>query len=168
MPVVATPVTPTILNRDDIRMFMRDVPGQVPLTGQENILLDNVEFSDADVERAIVFTVAKYNAITPMSNISEAGLNKYVLLNGVVCFLLKSEAIRQLRNQATAQQGDVSPIGIDDKTQLYQQLSQLFCAEFDTMARAIKTQLNMESAFGGFGSGYANTARRAGSGGCGC
>lgn len=168
MPVVATPVTPKLLNRDDIRMFMRDVAGQVPNTGVENILLDNVEFSDDDVEKAIRFTVDRYNAYTPMTNITEEGLNRYVLLNGVVCHLLKSEAVRQIRNQATAQQGDVAPIGIDDKMNPYVQLSQIFCVEFDTMAKQIKLQRNMEAAYGGLGSGYQNTARRAGSGGCGC
>lgn len=166
MPITATPAAPRILSRDDIRLFMRDVAGQISNTGQENILLDNVEFNDDDIERAIRFTVSKYNAITPITLVTAGGINEYVLINGVVCWLLKSEAIRQLRNQATAQQGDVAPIGIDDKTQLYQALAKIFCDEFDIMARAIKTQKNMEAAYGGLGSGYASAARRMGGGTC--
>jgi hypothetical protein len=62
MPVVGTPTTTQILSRDKIRRFMRDYAGQVKDTGVINILLDNVEFSDADVQDAIEFTVNFYTA----------------------------------------------------------------------------------------------------------
>jgi hypothetical protein len=77
----------------------------------------------------------------------------------VAAHLLNSEALRQLRNQATVQDGDVQPIGIDDKFQLYQNASNWMKEQFKELAQRIKVQLNMRGAWGGLASGYANTAR---------
>lgn len=160
MPVSGTPTTPRPLTRDDVRYFMRDLPGFVPNTGVENVLLDNVEFSDDEVERALRFTAARYNAMTPVTRLAIEQVDQYVMLVGASSHLLRSEAIRQLRNQANAQNGDGQPIGIDDKTQLYQQLAQQLSDEFEKYARGIKTQRNMEACYGGLGSGYVSASRR--------
>jgi hypothetical protein len=159
MPVLATPASPTILSRDDIRAFVRDVAGVVPNTGAINILLDGPLWADSDIDRGIRFTVAKYNAMTPISNVGQDSINIYVLLNGVVAFLLRSEGVRQLNQQATVQDGDVAPIGVEDKQALYAQQAKMFDEEFTIYARGIKTQLNMQSAYGGLGSGYRATSR---------
>ena len=45
------------LNVDEIRMFLRDQPDY-------NILLDDIEFSDKDIQLAMRLTVSKFNAIT--------------------------------------------------------------------------------------------------------
>ena len=160
MPVVGTPTAATILSRDKIRRFMRDYAGQVKDTGVINILLDNVEFSDADVQDAVEFTVNYYTSLPPIIGIfTEATIPPVVLLYGVAAHLLNSEAIRQLRNQATVQDGDVQPIGIDDKYQLYQNASTWMREQFKDLAQRIKVQLNMRGAFGGLSSGYLNTSR---------
>lgn len=159
MAVLATPVSPLPVTSDDVRAFMRDYAGQVPNTGALNVLLDDVEFSDTDIARAIRFTAYKYNAMTPVTNITPEVMNPYVLLLGTAAFLLRSESMRQLRNQATVQDGDVQPIGIDDKAQLYMQASKMIDDEYTQYARGIKTQMNMESAYGSIGSGYRSVAR---------
>ena len=160
MPVVGTPATTALLNRDRIRRFMRDYAGQVKDTGVINILLDNVEFSDLDVADAIEFTVNYYTALPPIIGLfTEGNIPPVVLLYGVAAHLLNSEAMRQLRNQATVQDGDVQPIGIDDKFQLYQTASNWMREQFKELAQRIKVQLNMRGAYGGLSSGYANTAR---------
>lgn len=159
MPVTATPAAPPVLTRAMIRQIMRDYAGEVANTGVLNVLLDNVEFSDSDLDNAIVFTVARYNAITPISFIQADSINLFVLCQGVVAQLLQSEALRQVRNQATVQDGDVAPIGIDDKAQIYQAMSDKAADTFTQMAQRIKIELNMESMYGGFGSGYAAVAR---------
>lgn len=53
--------------REQIRMFLRDVPGHVPGAGNnvENILLDGVEFSDAELVFATELAVSKYNRSNP-------------------------------------------------------------------------------------------------------
>ena len=138
---------------------MRDYPGPVKDTGVLNVLLDNVEFSDADIDAALGYAVDLYNAMTPITFLGMAMIPRVVVLYGAVSHLMLSEGIRQLRNQATVQDGNVQPIGIDDKQALYQQWADWMRNQFNTMARAIKTQRNMESAWGGFGSGYQNTSR---------
>jgi hypothetical protein len=78
---------------------------------------------------------------------------------GVAAYLMKSAAFLQLRNQATYQDGDIAPIGIDDKYALYLQMSQALKAEWDELVRQIKTQNNLESAYGWLSSGYRNVSR---------
>ena len=140
---------------DDIRMFLRDQPDW-------NILLDDIESTDDDIRSAMRLTVAKWNAIPPISNVTDpAQLNEYVLLCGSCGFLLKSEGLRQLRNQMQTQDGNISPVGLDEKEALYMRWAQHFQEEFERYALRIKVQENMESildsgcgAENGLGSGY--------------
>ena len=120
MPVIGYPVEEETLTRDQVRRFMRDTPGPVQDTGVLNILLDGVEFSDKDIDAALLFTIDFYNAMTPRTAFDLAYLPRIVILYGAVAHLMNSEGLRQLRNQATVQDGNVQPIGIDDKQALYQ------------------------------------------------
>jgi len=159
VPVEATPVTARMLTRQRIRMAMRDVAGAIPKSGSVNVLLDDVEFSDDEIDNAILFTVDWYNSLTPISVVQQDAINSYVLYMGVVSFLMMAESMRQLRNQASLQDGDVAPIGADDKHTLYAQASQVAAQKFEERAQKIKIQLNMESCYGSLGSGYAGTSR---------
>lgn len=165
MPVTGSPTTAPALTVDMIRMSIRDLAGAIPNTGVVNVLLDNVEFSDAEIQNAVAFTLDRYNAMTPVTNLPLANINRFVLLQGVVSFLLSSESYRQARNQATVQDGDVAPIGVDDKASLYAQMSQMADAKFEQYARGLKTQANMEAVYGGLGSGYRGGYRNYGGGG---
>jgi hypothetical protein len=162
MPVIGYPVSSSILTRDEIRRFMRDYPGPVKDTGVLNVLLDNVEFSDADIDAALNHAVDLYNVMTPVTNLSMDSIPRPILLYGAVSHLMLSEGMRQLRNQATVQDGNVQPIGIDDKQALYQQWADWMRNQFLMMARSVKTQRNMEAAWGGLSSGYLNTSRSRG------
>ena len=155
MPIVATPTTPLRLTEDQIRRFMRDYP-------DKNILLDDVEFSVEDINAGLDMVVGKYNATTPVSSFTVNNLPvhfDYVLLLGVTAYLIRSCAILQLRNQATVQDGDIAPIGIDDKYPLYLQLSETLWGEWDRMVRGIKDQTNMQAAYGCVSSGFINVHR---------
>lgn len=159
MPVNATPTTPLVITSDDVRFFMRDVAGEVPGTGADNILWDKVEFSDDDIARAVRFTVARFNVMTPLSNDTVDTINPWLLLVGCAEFLMHSESFRQLRNQLTYGDGDVAPIGLDDKMQLYQGMADKMKAEFEEKSKAFKISRNAESAYGSLGSGYRAVAR---------
>ena len=127
------------ITTEEIRMFMRDQPAY-------NILLDDVEFDDADIVRSMRLTVAKWNAITPVTSLtSPSQLNEWVLLCGVCCILLKSEGLRQKRNQLQTQDGNIAPVGLDEKESLYLKWSMIFCDEFERLAKSAKIQQNMES-----------------------
>lgn len=155
MPIVATPATPVVIAVDEVRRFMRDYP-------DKNILLDDVEFSLEDINQGLDFVVGAYNAVTPISSLSVEGWPsnlRYLLLLGVSWYLIKSCAFLQLRNQATVQDGDIAPIGIDDKFPLYMQMHRELKTEWDFLVRQVKTQLNLESGYGCLSSGYRNTSR---------
>lgn len=155
MPVVATPTTPTVVSKDQVRMFMRD-------RADRNILLDEVQFEDSELNFALEMAVSAFNSVTPQTVFTPMSFPQhlqYVLLIGTVRFLLTSESFMQARNQATVQDGDVSPIGIDDKAALYAQLAKSLRDEWDELVRGIKTQNNMESGYNSLGSGYRNVTR---------
>jgi len=152
MPVVGVATTPVILTRAQVRMFMRD-------RADKNILLDDVQFTDDELNFAMDMAAESFNAVTPQTNILPQSMNKYVLLLGTVKFLLMSESFLQVRNQASYQDGEISPIGIDDKMAQYSQMAQSIKAEWDELVRGIKTQNNMESAYNRLGSGYRNVSR---------
>jgi hypothetical protein len=155
MPVVASPASPNIVTKDQVRMFMRD-------RADNNILLDTVQFTDDELNLAMDMAVSVFNTVTPQSNLTPQSFPphiKWLLLIGTVRFLLMSESFLQARNQATVQDGDIAPIGIDDKAQLYAELAASLKTEFDELTRGVKTQTNMESAYNTLGSGYRNTSR---------
>lgn len=155
MPVVATPTTPVIVSVDQVRMFLRDY-------ANKNILLDDVQFTQQEVNFALEMATSAYNAVTPQTYLTAAswpGHLQYVLLLGTARFLMQSESFLQVRNQATYQDGDIAPIGIDDKVQQYAQLAAQIKAEWDELVRGIKTQNNMENAYASLSSGYRNVSR---------
>lgn len=136
-------------------MFLRD-------RADRNILLDDVQFSDADVNLAAEMAASAFNAVTPQSRFTPSSFPshlQYVLLIGTARFLMMSESFLQIRNQATYQDGDIAPIGIDDKQAAYMQLAQILKAEWDELVRGVKTQDNLESAYNSLGSGYRNVTR---------
>lgn len=137
-----------LITTEVIRMFMRDQP-------HYNILLDAVEFEDEEINMAMRLTLAKYNAILPQSTLaSPKYMNEWLLLCGVCAILLRSEGLRQVRNQLITQDGNISMAGLDEKQALYAEWAERFMAEFNDMAQKIKMQDNMESVYAGFGSGY--------------
>lgn len=156
MSVTGTPTTPVIVSKDQIRMFLRDY-------AENNILLDQVQFKDAELNLALEMAVDAFNAVTPVTSFVASGFpNRYVLLLGTARFLMRSESFLQARNQATYQDGDISPIGVDDKAVLYSNLARELKAEWDELVRGIKTQANMEGGYNSVGSGYRNVARHTG------
>lgn len=155
MPVVGTPTTPNVVTKDQIRMFLRD-------RADRNILLDDVQFTDDELNLAVEMAVSAYNTVTPQTNLTPPSFPthlRYLLLIGTARFLLMSESFLQVRNQATVQDGDISPIGIDDKAALYSEMARQLKAEWDELVRGVKTQNNMEGAYTTLGSGYRNVTR---------
>lgn len=159
MPVTGTPTTQPVLTRDAIRMLMRDYVGRVPNTGDLNVLLDNVKFSDAEYDNAIAFTVDRYNGLPPSTALTADQINRYTLVVGVMCLLLNSESVRQACQQADVTDANVPQVGLEGKAALFAQIADRACAEFKEMAREQKTAANMNGAWGAVGSGYARRIR---------
>lgn len=147
MPVILSPTTLPVLTKDEIRTYMRD-------RADNNILLDNVQFTDTDIDTAINLAVSEWNTITPTTNDSADTIPKAALILGTCRWLMQSESFLQIRNQATYQDGEIGPIGLDDKFGMYAQFSASLRQEWLELAQSYKMQKNMESAYGNLGSGY--------------
>lgn len=163
MPVPGTPTGQSIVTTDEIRMFLRDYALNHLPGGQGNIILDTVQFTLDELNFAVKMAVSAFNAMTPVSSFLLTGENfpnEYLLLLGTTKFLMMSETFHQVRNQVSAQDGDIAPSGIYEKGQLYLSLAQNIRNEWQEIARAMKTQFNMESAYGTIGSGYRHVGRR--------
>ena len=136
------------LTLGQVTRFLRDHPSY-------NILLDEVQFSEEDLTDAMHFAVEQYNAVTPITGYTESNFpNDYLFLIGTAAHLMRSEAFLQLRNQLTYNDGDVAPIGVDDKFASYTRLRDELYKEWKETSRAIKTQINMEQGYGSLSSGY--------------
>jgi hypothetical protein len=155
MPAADTSTTPAIISMDHVRLFLRD-------RADRNILLDEVQFADEDLSLAMEMATSAFNVVTPQSYFTPPTFPenlRYVLLIGTVRFLLMSESFLQVRNQATYQDGDIAPIGIDDKQAAYAQLAQVLKGEWDELVRGVKTQNNMEGGYLSLGSGDQHAGR---------
>jgi hypothetical protein len=142
MPVQGTPVAPKNseeISPEEVRQFLRDYSGMNPL-------LDDVEFSKEECEVALSRAVDLSNVLArPTSWTVSKFPNRYVLLIGATSHLLRSESFRQLRNQATYQDGNMQPIGIDDKQSLYASLGAALRNEFEQLVTTMKVSQNMQA-----------------------
>jgi len=152
MPVVGTPVSGdnagVDITMDDIRGVILDWP-------EYNILLDDVQFTPAEIARAARLATDRFNAMPPRTSHTVGSFpNRFILVMGAVGLLTFGEAHRQARNQLTYQAGDITPLGLDDKAALFAKLRGEAWNEFLTVSRGWKTQDNLEGCFGSLGSGY--------------
>lgn len=137
MPVVATPVKSSNTVVSGLRLFMRDFFDKNPLH-------DSVEFTDEELTVALEQACLHANIIgRPTSYTVSTFPNTYVLQMGAAAHLHKSEAIRQMRNQASFQDGNIQGVGIDDKSSGYLQISQMLQQEFTQHVQNIKITSNL-------------------------
>ena len=137
---------------DCIRLHMRDY-------AINNVLLQDVQFDDADVRKAINLAVSEYNALPPESSISWRALPDALLILGVGRWLMLSESYLQIRNQVSVQTDGLGVVGIDDKQQQYIQTMQMLRKDFKQGIRDLKTARNLAGGYGTLSSGYANVSR---------
>ena len=154
MPTQVPASQPVHPMRAKIRMFLRDVPGRIPGSGCENVLLDDVEFSDGDLDLALEMAVSRFNTTSPpIGAYRQEQIPLDLLLTGVAAYLVGSESFRQLRNQASVGESEVT-LGIDDKHPLYLQLRRYLTEEYDARLKEFKIQKNMANGWGGVRSEY--------------
>jgi hypothetical protein len=144
-----------IVTVEEIRMFMLDFP-------KYNILLDDFQFTQEEVNNAIKHAIEEFNYIPPILSTFYSPDNfpfKHIAVYGTVKHLLWGEALRQQRNQASATDGDVVPIDIHNKYQLFRDAAIFFGNEFRQLATEVKISLNINSAWGELPSGMAGTSK---------
>lgn len=135
---------------DKIRSHMRDHTF-------DNELVDGFESTDAQLQKAINLTVARYNMKPPRVltfEVANFPLDmEYALIMGSVAHILQSVSILQLRNQLTYTDGGIH-VGLTDKHQLYKVMAKELLMEFDEMIKADKIQRNLEAGWGAVVSPY--------------
>jgi len=127
----------------DIRTHMRDVE-------QRNDLLERVEFTDKEIEKALQFAVDRFQMIPPFVQTS---IPRALVILGTMAQLLTAEAIAQARNHLNYQDAGIS-VSTDDKWSAYLQLGEQLRAQFESAAEQVKVSQNAEEAFGGSHSPY--------------
>lgn len=137
---------------DIVRLIFRD-------KAENNILLGDVQFSDEEVENAVKMTAAEFNSMPPTTSMSWRLIPEDILFLGVATWLLLSESFLQLRNQVSIPTDGLGVVGVDDKTQFYQQLRGQLKQEFTAKCRAKKNEMNIAAGFGSLSSGYVNVSR---------
>lgn len=128
----------------DVRAFLFD------RCAEDNRLLNSVAFRDDQIMNAMQLAVDEFNA-TPPDVAYFTTVNfpwKTEWLKGTAAYLLRSEALRQVRNQASYQAGTVS-VNDSDKGPILKQLGDDLYKEWFAWVLAKKRQINIAIGWGG-------------------
>jgi len=140
---------PTAVTEEDIRMFLVD---KAP---EDNFLLDNVEMTNEEINKAITWTVDKYNMIPPFIHVLTADrIPHYLLVIGTSSMLLRMKALNYMRNRLDYQQSNSTSIQDKNKAAEYLAMSKELMAEFNQIATQLKYSANLDSCYGRVGSPY--------------
>lgn len=137
---------------DMSRMMMRD-------KAENNILLADVQFEDKEIKQAMDLAVSEFNSMPPSSNLNWRLIPEDILFVGTASYLMLAESFMQLRNQVSVPTDGMGVVGVDDKSQFYQQLRDTLKREFLRKSRKKKNEMNIAAGFGSMSSGYSNVSR---------
>ena len=138
-----------VLTPEELREYISDKV-------ESNHLLDGEEFSATQISLAIDLAIGQFDMIIPLSSSNIYTFpNKSLLMFDTLATLFEGASALLARNHMSYSDGGLQ-IPVEERMQLYQSLAQMYRTNFDTMARAYKLQMNIESGFGGVGSDYAN------------
>ena len=138
-----------MLTIEDVRLYAKD-------NAALNILLEGNHQSEDDLVRlAMRLAVNDFNVVPPISSYTTEDFpSDTVLMYGTLHHLANSEAERQLRNNITYNAQGLNA-QLDDKFPQYNQLAAWYKQLFESKIKELKTQQNLEQAWGGSFSPYA-------------
>ena len=134
----------------EIRLHLRDSGGQ------ENFLLDNLKFDDAEIALAIARPVQYWNEIPPPLNNALTTQNfpfRFHWLEGICANLFWMVAEQYRANNLQYSAAGVS-VNDQDKEPQYEKAAERRWANFKEFVRRKKASINLEGAYGGIGSSY--------------
>ena len=135
-----------------VKLLLRD-------EADNNILLDDVQFTRDEYIRAIRMAVSGYNSMSPPTSVDFRGIPEAILFHWTAYYLMLSESFLQMRNQVSVPTDNIGVIGIDDKAGLYQGMAQNMKAQAQAQAKEYKIAQNFASGYGSMPSGYAHVSR---------
>jgi len=138
-----------VLTAEEVREFIQDKV-------EKNRLLDGNEFEPTQIELAMEMAVDRFNMIIPLGSANMFTFpSKTLLLYGTLANLFAGQAALLARNTMNYSDGGIQ-IPVEERSQLYVGLAEMYEAAFTTSAKAIKLQTNIESGWGGVSSDYAS------------
>lgn len=131
-----------------LRLFMMDTP-------ELNRLIRQYESNDEMLQFAIEMAISDWNSTSPLIGSKNIGNypSLYLLMHGAAIQLLKSQGLRQARNELNYSAGGSSFIR-SNKSNYYMSWMVNFANEYETKKRNMKIQQNIEGGWGGVNSEY--------------
>lgn len=127
----------------DVRAFLYD------RCAEDNRLLNSTQWTDDQIMNAMQLAVDEFNSTPPVIT-HRTTVNfpwKTEWLKGTAAYLLRSEALRQVRNQASYQTGTVT-VNDSDKGPVLAQMGDALYKEWMTWVQAMKRQINIFMGWG--------------------
>ncbi len=138
-----------VLTPEEVQVYIQDQP-------EKNHLLDGTEFNPTQVMLSIELAISEFNMVPPYSGYNLDNFpNKAILLNGTLAKLYAGQAALLARNTMSYSDGGLQ-IPVEERYQMYVDLSSRYQAEFQRAAQWYKINLNMEAGWGGVASDYSN------------
>lgn len=143
---------PQAVTEEDVRMFLVDK------SPADNYLLDDVEMTNEEIQKAIGWAVDKFNSTPPFIRIMQPEtLPHYVLVLGTAAMLLRMKAMNYMRNRLDYQQSNGTGVQDKNKGAEYMNMSKELMAEFTQITSQIKYSENIDACYGRVGSPYRNS-----------
>jgi hypothetical protein len=139
------PGIPTVA---EVRLYLRDTPA-------DNTLLDDVEFSAAEVMAALRRPIDIWNETTPDVIRYTAATFPWRehWMQAAVGYLMKTASYHYFRNELSYSSGGLSAAD-KDKGQTYMKLAEMQLEEFKSWMMRKKVEINMNMGYGTLGSPY--------------
>ena len=137
-----------ILTPQEVREFVLDKV-------EKNYLIEGEELSDTQINIAMEMTVSDWNSTPPTAAVGVSNFPyKHILMYGTLYRCFMGLAALMARNNFGFSDGGVS-IPLEERFQLYQALSGMYQAEYQSSMAKIKININIEEGWGQMGSDYA-------------
>jgi len=148
--VTAQSFDPVVIS--DVRVFALD------RGAEDNVLLDDEEWSDSQIVMAIIRAVEIWNESVPASNFTYTQISfpfKSEWKNGILGELLHASALNLVRNRMPSDTGGVK---IDDKQRadIYLKLAVDYRHQYKAWCMHTKSAMNMETMYGSTYNPYYN------------
>ena len=135
------------LTLQDVRDFLRD-------SKDNNHLLDDIENPDAIIRLSMDLAISDFNSMPPKTSFNLVGFEyKAVLLYGTCWQLFLSLMALAARNTMSYSDGGLD-IPIEERFPYYAQMAQIYQQMYQSAAKPIKIQLNLESGWESVRSDY--------------
>lgn len=137
------------LTAQDVREYISDYP-------DKNLLLDDIEFSNTFIELCMELGISEYNVIPPRTGYDLSNFpSKSLLMLATLWQMYLGRSALMARNHLTYTDGGLQ-IPVEEKYELYRNLSDTYRAQFLEAASKLKIAINMEAGWGEVRSDEAN------------